>query len=67
MDRPGVLSFVGRVLAESDINIAGFSLGRFGKGKKAITAIRIDSPADKLTLKKISEIEGVKNVFAVRI
>jgi D-3-phosphoglycerate dehydrogenase len=67
VDRPGVLSSVGKVLAESDINIAGLSLGRFGKGEKAITAISIDSPADKLTLKKISEIDGVKNVFAVRI
>jgi D-3-phosphoglycerate dehydrogenase len=67
VDRPGVLSSVGRVLAEANINIAGLSLGRLGKGEKAITAISIDSPVDKETLKKISEIDGVKNAFSVRI
>ena len=67
VDRPGVLSSVGRTLAEANINIAGLSLGRLGKGEKAITAISIDSPVDKETLKKISEIEGVNNAFAVRI
>ena len=67
VDRPGVLASVGRVLAEANINIAGLSLGRLGKGERAITAISIDSPVEKETLKKISEIEGVKNAFAVRI
>ena len=67
VDRPGVLASVGRVLAEANINIAGLSLGRLGKGERAITAISIDSPVNKGTLKKISEIEDVKNAFAVRI
>jgi D-3-phosphoglycerate dehydrogenase len=67
VDRPGVLASVGKILAEANINIAGLSLGRLGKGEKAITVISIDGSMNKDTLKKISEIEGVGNAFEVRI
>ena len=67
VDRPGILASVGKILAEANINIAGLSLGRSGKGEKAITVISIDSQIDKNILKKILEIEGVGNAFAVRI
>lgn len=67
VDRPGVLASVGKILAEADINIAGLSLGRSGKGEKAITVISIDSPINKEILKKISEIEGIENAFVVRV
>ena len=67
VDRPGVLASVGKILAEADINIAGLSLGRSGKGEKAITVISIDSPINKEILKKISEIEGIGKAFVVRV
>ncbi len=67
VDRPGILASVGKILAEANINIAGLSLGRSGKGEKAITVISIDSQVDKNILKRILEIEGIKNAFLVRI
>ena len=67
VDKPGVLAAVGKILAEANINIAGLSLGRLGKGEKAITAINIDSPINKDILRAISEVEGIGNAFAVRV
>ncbi len=67
VDRPGVLASVGKILAEANINIAGLSLGRLGKGQKAITVINVDSPINKDILKRISEIQGVGNAFVVKV
>lgn len=66
VDRPGVLASVGKILAEANINIAGLSLGRLGKGEKAITVINIDSPINTDILNSISDIDGIGNAFVVR-
>ncbi len=67
IDKPGMLANVGKILAESNINIAGLSLGRLDIGKKAITVINVDSEINKDVVKLISEISGVTDVYAVKV
>ena len=65
IDKPGMLSTVGKILADANINIAGLSLGRLEAGKEALTVISTDSEIDQYVLNKISAIKGVKDVLKV--
>jgi D-3-phosphoglycerate dehydrogenase len=65
IDKPGMLAAVGGVLAKSNINIAGLSLGRYGPAQKALTVVSLDSPASGGVLNEISSIEGVSNLLQI--
>ncbi len=67
IDKPGMLATVGQILADANINIAGLSLGRKDKGKDALTVINVDGEIDKKVTSEISSIDGVKNVYAVKV
>lgn len=67
IDKPGMLATVGNILAKSNINIAGLSLGRLGIGEEALTVISVDTPLTEKVIKEIEEIKGVKNVYTVKI
>ncbi len=67
IDKPGMVAAVGRVLAEAKINIAGLSLGRLEAGKDALSIVNVDNEIDESVVNKISELEGVKNVYSVQI
>jgi len=67
IDKPGMLAAVGKILSEANINIAGLSLGRLEAGKKALSIVNVDNQIDEATLQKISLIDGVTNVYSVRI
>lgn len=67
IDKPGVLATVSKILADSNINIAGLSLGREELGKEALTVINVDSEIGKDVIKSIAAINGVHNVYAVKI
>lgn len=67
IDKPGILANVGKFLAESNINIAGLSLGRTGIGKEALTVINIDTDVPQEVINKIKMIEGVSNIYSVKI
>lgn len=66
-DKPGMLAAVGKILSEANINIAGLSLGRKGPGLDALTIVSVDSPIDAVSIEKISAIQGVTNVLAVKL
>jgi D-3-phosphoglycerate dehydrogenase / 2-oxoglutarate reductase len=66
-DKPGMLAKVGSILAEAKINIAGLSLGRLDVGKEALTVINVDDNVDKKVVEAISSIEGIHNVYSVKI
>ena len=62
LDRPGVVSMVSRILAESNINIAVLRLSRQEKGKNATMVIEVDGrvPADVLeSLRQLNHVQGV--------
>ena len=67
IDKPGMVAAVGKLLSEAKINIAGLSLGRLEAGKDALTVINVDHQIEENTLEKISQIEGVHNVYSVQI
>lgn len=67
IDKPGVLATVGKILADEKINIAGLSLGRTAQGEEALTVISVDSEIHENTLKQISFISGVREVYSVKI
>jgi len=67
IDKPGMLATVGKILAEANINIAGLSLGRVDIGKEALTVINVDNEIDNNIINQIASVNGVKNVYAVKI
>jgi D-3-phosphoglycerate dehydrogenase / 2-oxoglutarate reductase len=67
IDKPGMLATVGKLLAEAEINIAGLSLGRYSAGAEALTVINVDSEISKKVIDAISSIDGVHNVYTVKI
>lgn len=67
IDKPGMLATVGKILADENINIAGLSLGRLEIGKEALTVINLDNAINETILSRISSINGVKDVFSIKI
>ncbi len=66
VDKPGMLSIVSKILADSNINIGGLSLGRRDKGDEAVTVINVDNSVDKNTLDKIASYKGISNVGFIK-
>jgi D-3-phosphoglycerate dehydrogenase len=67
IDKPGMLAAVGQVLSDAKINIAGLSLGRLEAGKEALSVMNVDSQIDEKVLRQVSMINGVTNVYSVRV
>lgn len=66
-DKPGMLASVSGALAKMNINIGGLSLGRSGKGSKAITAFSVDKQLDEQELAKVSALEGIEHLRYVSL
>ncbi|MBO6537556.1 MAG: phosphoglycerate dehydrogenase [Balneolaceae bacterium] len=66
-DKPGMLASVSGALAEMNINIGGLSLGRSGKGSRAITAFSVDKHLDEKELAKVSALEGIEHLRYVSL
>jgi D-3-phosphoglycerate dehydrogenase len=58
-DKPGFIGNLGRTLAESNVNIGTFHLGRTESGGDAVALIKLDSPVTDALLDKV---RGVPNV-----
>ncbi len=61
-DEPGVIADVGRIMADHDINISDFRLGRDNKGQ-ALAVVRVDSD---ITKELMSELEQLNACISVR-
>ena len=66
-DVPGVIGKMGNILGANDINIAGFHLGRIGKGGKAVAVINVDSAPTNETIQALLEISGILNVNTITL
>jgi D-3-phosphoglycerate dehydrogenase len=66
-DVPGIVGKVGTILGEAMINIASLQLGRSGPGGEALSVFAVDNPVSEEVLKKLSAIEGLKNVRAIKL
>ena len=52
-DRPGIIGFIGQVLGEAEINIAGMNLTRQSSDGQAVSLINVDSCIPDETLEKL--------------
>ncbi len=66
-DKPGVMARVGARLLRASINIANISLSRNEEKTKALTAICLDEAISPVTLKRISEVEGVYSPRLIKV
>jgi D-3-phosphoglycerate dehydrogenase len=61
-DQPGVIGFVGKELADSQVNIAQMAVGREGAaGGPAIGVLNLDNPADEGALIRIAQHAGISS------
>lgn len=58
-DKPGFIGAVGTLLAENDVNIGTFSLGRHEKKGSAVALISVDQQLDEDLLGKVSALPNV--------
>ena len=55
-DKPGFIKDLSKILADNNINIATFNLGRKSSGGEAIALISTDSPIEQSILENIKKI-----------
>jgi D-3-phosphoglycerate dehydrogenase len=63
-DRPGMVGWIGTLLAKHKINIASMSLSRGETGGKALSVLNLDSTPGAEVIK---EIEGESGILSVRV
>jgi D-3-phosphoglycerate dehydrogenase len=64
-DKPGVIGFIGTVLGDNDINIAGMFNARETRGGEALTVYNLDQPVDEAvrqTLLSDERLIEVRNI-----
>lgn len=62
-DRPGVIAAIGAILAEENINIGDFRLGRREDAQNAVALIQVDTPPTQEILDRLS---ALPNMLMVR-
>ena len=66
LDKPGFIAAIGAALAEANINIATFNLGRVSAGDDAIALIGVDQEPAETLMEKISALPHVKEARTLR-
>lgn len=68
-DVPGVIAYVGKVLADEDVNIAQMAVGRaFGKpGGSAIGILNLDSGASSTAIKEVMKHKGIERAKLIQL
>ncbi len=67
-DRPGVIGFLGQMLAEADINIARLNLSRRTRpGGEAVSLITVDSPIPETVLERLRAHDCVLSAVQVSL
>ncbi len=66
LDKPGFIGALGTLLAEANVNIATFNLGRVSAGDDAIALVGVDQAPSAELLQKIQALPHVKESRALR-
>ncbi len=67
-DVPGIVGYVGNVLAEEKVNIAQMAVGRNGEpGGSAIGILNLDTAVSDTTLKRVNQNEAIESVHLVNL
>ena len=65
-DIPGIIGYVGNVLAEENVNIAQMAVGRAGdQGGSAIGVLNLDSVASDSALARVKQNEAIDSVHLI--
>jgi D-3-phosphoglycerate dehydrogenase len=65
-DKPGFIAGFAALLAEADVNIATFNLGRLAAGEEAIALVGVDQPPSDGLVEKICKLPHVKEARTLR-
>jgi D-3-phosphoglycerate dehydrogenase len=66
-DKPGVIGAVGTVLGKHGINIQTMGVGQKAAEKKAVLAVSLDASPDEATIKEISQLGFVNEVYHCKL
>ncbi|MFA6186881.1 MAG: phosphoglycerate dehydrogenase [Phycisphaerae bacterium] len=66
-DKPGVIGALGTILGKHGINIQTMGVGQKVKEKKAVLAVSLDAQPDAATIKEISQLDFVNEVFLCKL
>ena len=64
-DRPGFIGSLGDTLAQADLNIATFNLGRHAAGGEAFALVALDQPVTDKVLSAVRALPNVKSAAAL--
>ncbi|MDD3774879.1 MAG: phosphoglycerate dehydrogenase [Sulfurovaceae bacterium] len=65
-DTPGVIGDVGRIIAQHDLNISDFRLGRDNK-QQALAVVRVDGAVSKDLLEELSQLKACISVASATL
>jgi D-3-phosphoglycerate dehydrogenase len=66
-DKPGIVGFLGTLLAKHKVNIASMSLGRDTAGGRALTVLSLDSAPPQAVLDELQKDADISNVKVVTL
>lgn len=66
-DRPGIVGYLGSLLARHKVNIASMSLNRDTEGGRALTVLSLDSAPSEDAIEDIKRDPDITNVQVVRL
>ena len=66
-DKPGIVGFLGTLLAKHKVNIASMSLGRDTAGGRALTVLSLDSEPPPAVLEELQKDTDISNVKVVKL
>ncbi len=66
-DRPGMVGWIGSLLAKHQVNIASMSLSRGETGGKALSVLNLDSTPTEALVKEIEADSGILSVQVARL
>jgi D-3-phosphoglycerate dehydrogenase len=66
-DRPGIIGYLGTLLAKYKVNIASMSLGRDTVGGLALTVLSLDSAPPQAVLDELQKDPDISNVKVVKL
>jgi D-3-phosphoglycerate dehydrogenase len=64
-DRPGIVGYIGSLMAKHNVNIASMSLHRYAAGGQALTVLNLDSVPPEAALEEIRKDSDITNVRVI--
>ncbi len=67
VDVPGVIGKVGKILGDSEINIAEFLLSRTSKGDNAFSIVKVDDKISNELIESLKKLNEIMNIIQLEI